>query len=98
MGAVSLGLSVGASCFERNTAASDLGKKDVRCLLAGGIESSAGPRNNNEPHHLKQKDLDEDVAEQRETGKIVASVVCHGVRNLFWVATRERSDECPATD
>ena len=68
MGDISLGRSVGAAWRERRTAASALGKKDARWPLAGVIESSAYPRNDNEPepHHLEQRDLDEVCCRSRK--------------------------------
>jgi hypothetical protein len=76
-----------ACCLERSTAASALGKKDARWGLTGSIELDVGPRENDEPHHLKQQDLDEDVVESKETAirgwySVTSQVPC----NLFWVA------------
>ena len=72
IGDISFGRSVGAACFDLSTAASALGKNDARLLLAVGIESSAGPRNN-EPHHPKERDRDEGrycvLARSKETAE-----------------------------
>src|SRR5690242_18224139 len=56
IGEVSFGRTSGATCFERSTAASALGKYDAPLLLVKGIESYARPRSCCEPHRPTQRD------------------------------------------